>query len=83
MVTHHLKSKFFDLFWGCVAFLLCFFSVDFCYFFGFAAPMAGLDLAGHRDPRLGLAGRGSAETRWPERLKLNFMMIKSPKGLTF
>jgi hypothetical protein len=27
---------------------------------GFAAPTAGLDLAGHRDPRLGLASRRSA-----------------------
>jgi hypothetical protein len=30
----------------------------------FVAPTAGLDLVGHRDPQLGLACRGSAETQW-------------------
>jgi hypothetical protein len=28
----------------------------------FVTPMAGLDLAGHRDPQLGLANQGSVET---------------------
>jgi hypothetical protein len=57
-------------------------------------PTAGLDLASHRDPRLGLAGRGFGFffffLVFPKRwvwffffFYIVFRMIKSQKGLTF